>query len=72
MLLAAKQKPDPEILQILIEKAQKYNRALFILGTLHEQGRGIAKDKSKALEYYKMAVAQGNKEAQKALDRLQH
>jgi len=45
----------------------KDSAALYDLGKAHYQGRGVSKDDTKALEYFKMAAEQGNAEAANAL-----
>jgi TPR repeat protein len=35
-----------------------------------EGGKGVAKDRPRALEYYRMAAAQGKREAVAAIERL--
>ncbi len=49
--------PNHEAAAIWYEKAanQKYSRALFNLGTLYEQGLGVAPDKVRALNLYRQA-----------------
>ncbi|XP_041654070.1 death ligand signal enhancer isoform X2 [Cheilinus undulatus] len=41
-----------------------YNKAQFNTGVCYEKGRGVAKDKEKALHYYQQAAAGGHKQAQ--------
>lgn len=43
---------------------QGYNKAQFNAGVCYEKGRGVQKDKEKALNYYWLAAAGGHKEAQ--------
>jgi uncharacterized protein len=48
---------NPEAAAVWYQKAadQGYSRALFDLGTLYEQGQGVAKDRMKALNLYRRA-----------------
>ncbi|KAM4732634.1 death ligand signal enhancer [Anableps anableps] len=41
-----------------------YNKAQFNTGVCYEKGRGVSKDKEKALHYYKLAAISGHKQAQ--------
>ncbi|MEQ2295300.1 hypothetical protein AMECASPLE_012655 [Ameca splendens] len=41
-----------------------YNKAQFNTGVCFEKGRGVIKDKEKALHYYKLAAISGHKQAQ--------
>lgn len=46
---------------------KEYSPALFRLGWIYNIGRGVNKDKTKALYYYRCAAAQGHIFAQKQL-----
>lgn len=45
-------------------------KAKYCLGVAYENGHGVAKDLSEARKWYKAAAAQGDSDAQRALDRL--
>jgi len=47
-----------------------YAPAQFLLGDMYEDGDEVVKDKTQAIYWYKKAAEQGNKEAQKALEKL--
>ena len=43
-----------------------------MLGTLYHEGKGVKQDYAKAREWYEKAAAQGNKDAEEALQHLQN
>lgn len=47
-----------------------YIESQYELGVCYENGRGVKQDKSKAIEWYKAAAAQGYEKAKTALKRL--
>ncbi|MBO4555392.1 MAG: sel1 repeat family protein, partial [Elusimicrobiales bacterium] len=47
-----------------------YAPAQYNLGQMYEKGHGVSADKAEARSWYEKAAAQGNKEAQAALDKL--
>ena len=52
-----------------VQKAAKGGdaKAQFNLGSMYDQGRGVAKNERKAVEWYQKAAAQGNASAQNNL-----
>ena len=47
-----------------------YAPAQFLLGDMYEDGDEVVKDQTQAIYWYKKAAEQGNKEAQRALEKL--
>jgi hypothetical protein len=43
---------------------------MYSLGIMPENGRGVARDVSEAVQWYRKAAESGNKDAKKALARL--
>jgi hypothetical protein len=58
---------NPKDFQGNSKSDRKDSAALYDLGKAHYQGRGVSKDDTKALEYFKMAAEQGNAEAANAI-----
>lgn len=59
----------------MVESIQKsaqmgYAHAQFLLADMYEDGDEVVKDKTQAIYWYKKAAEQGNKEAQKVLEKL--
>ncbi|KAM4554880.1 death ligand signal enhancer isoform 2-T2 [Odontesthes bonariensis] len=48
----------------LVAAQHGYNKAQFNVGVCYEKGRGVGKDKEKALYYYRQAADTGHKQAQ--------
>ncbi|KAI4888101.1 hypothetical protein NFI96_018444 [Prochilodus magdalenae] len=48
----------------LASAQQDYSKAQFNVGVCYERGRGVAKDLSKALQYYRRAAEAGHRQAQ--------
>ena len=60
-----------EFIEEVLKKAEQGDaNAQYFLGAMCEQGKGVAQDKKKAVEWYTKAVGQGNKKAQENLDKL--
>uniref|UniRef100_A0A096LQP4 Death ligand signal enhancer-like n=1 Tax=Poecilia formosa TaxID=48698 RepID=A0A096LQP4_POEFO len=64
-LESAKRENYEEAFCCFLASAQHgYNKAQFNTGVCYEKGRGVRKDKEKALHYYKLAAISGHKQAQ--------
>ncbi|XP_043984079.1 death ligand signal enhancer isoform X1 [Gambusia affinis] len=64
-LESAKRENYEEAFCCFLASAQHgYNKAQFNTGVCYEKGRGVSKNKAKALHYYKLAAISGHKQAQ--------
>lgn len=64
-LESAKSENYEEAFTCFLAAAQQgYSKAQFNTGVCYEKGRGVSKDKEKALYYYRQAAAGGHKQAQ--------
>ncbi|XP_008418448.1 death ligand signal enhancer isoform X1 [Poecilia reticulata] len=64
-LESAKRENYEEAFCCFLASAQHgYSKAQFNTGVCYEKGRGVSKDKEKALHYYKLAAISGHKQAQ--------
>ncbi|XP_026187101.1 death ligand signal enhancer isoform X2 [Mastacembelus armatus] len=64
-LESAKREKYVEAFTCFLAAAQQgYNKAQFNTGVCYERGRGVSKDKDKALYYYRQAAAGGHRQAQ--------
>ena len=50
---------------------QGYAHGQYLLGTMYQNGQAVAKDLNEAARWFRLAIAQGNESAKKALERLQ-
>ena len=55
--------------QLQKDAAQGSTYAQYRLGSMYENGEGVPKDAAKSVEWYQKAAAQGNPNAQYALER---
>ncbi|KAM4586926.1 death ligand signal enhancer [Fundulus diaphanus] len=70
-LESAKSEKYEEAFCCFLASAQHgYSKAQFNTGVCYEKGRGVSKDKEKALHYYKLAAVSGHKQAQYRYARL--
>jgi uncharacterized protein len=50
--------------------ASSFTLANYALGVIYEDGQGVKKDKQQAKRFYKLAAADGDADAQEAVERL--